>query len=529
MAERSGSLSRLEGLARPSLALVWGVLPIVAAWGKIGLSPVKPNDYWWPMVQGRAMEQLGSIPSQSLYLYTLEASSPFVNQPWLSQWLMYKGMALGGHDLLVWVHALLWTVSLGGLMALCVRRGAQLRWAGALFTIALAPLMPNLVARTRMFAYPCIMLMLWGLYGLAERRLKAPLSYGLIGLSAAWWANVHGSFMLAPLLTGAFAVGVVGRALWRERALDRGLLGRWAAAVGLAIVAPMLNPQGPKVYLYALNLMTGSTVKATVTEWQPFALTEAAGVLLYSFSAVAVCVGLWRRRRLAAYEVVASLGLLVMALNTARHALWWPMLAAGVLAMALSAPRPQAQGAPEPATSAPAEEVTAAQGIIHWVMALSLILSGLGCMPGGPLFQVVAALDSEGLRHHPRQDLRALSQDVPMALLEDLARQGEAAGRLFHWQDIGGAVEYVLAPDAPAQVAFVDQRMELIPEPIWDDYFLISRAQEGWRERLAYWQVEAALLHREEQGALVKALLAQGWFKRGEELDFVLLVKPPKP
>lgn len=510
-------MSRLEGLKRPSLALVWVVLPIVAAWGKIGLSPVKPNDYWWPMVQGRAMEQLGEIPSQNLYLYTINASSPFVNQPWLSQWLMYKGMVLGGHDLLVWVHALLWTVSIGGLMALCVRRGAQLRWAGALFTIALVPLMPNLVARTRMFAYPCIMLMLWGLYGLAERRLKAPLAYGLIGLSAAWWANVHGSFMLAPLLAGAFAVGVIVRSLWSERALDRALLLRWSAVVGLAFGATMINPLGPKVYLYAFNLMAGSTIKATVTEWQPFALTEAAGVLLYSFSAVAVCVGLWRRRRLAAYEVLASLGLLVMALNTARHALWWPMLAAGVLAAALSAPADDAVSE--------AQEVTKAQGIIHWVMALSLILSGLACMPGAPLFNVVAGLDSEGLRHHPRHQLRALSQDVPMAMLEDLAHHGYA-GRLFHWQDIGGAVEYMLASDSPARVAFVDQRMELIPEAIWEDYFLISRAQEGWQSRLDYWLIMVAILHRQEQAALVSALLAQGWVMHSQELDFVLLAKP---
>jgi hypothetical protein len=79
----------------------------------------------------------------------------------------------------------------------------------------------------------------------------------------AVWANVHGSFVLAPLLLGY---------AWLE---DRqaGVPSRSAFAVlVVAVAATLVNPFGPGVWAYAAGLTTNADVTARVSEWQPVSL-----------------------------------------------------------------------------------------------------------------------------------------------------------------------------------------------------------------------------------------------------------------
>jgi hypothetical protein len=80
-----------------SLDAVWLAGPLFLVAFAAVLSPVRPFDYFWALVQGRASLQLAAIPSQNLFLFTLPAHTPFFDQPWLAQLTMFGAYCLGGH------------------------------------------------------------------------------------------------------------------------------------------------------------------------------------------------------------------------------------------------------------------------------------------------------------------------------------------------------------------------------------------------------------------------------------------------
>ncbi len=72
-----------------SLDAVWLISPVFLVAAAAVLSPVWPHDYFWPLVQGRACVQLGAIPTENAFLFTLPAEAPFFDQPWLAQLAMF--------------------------------------------------------------------------------------------------------------------------------------------------------------------------------------------------------------------------------------------------------------------------------------------------------------------------------------------------------------------------------------------------------------------------------------------------------
>ena len=79
--------------------------------------------------------------------------------------------------------------------------------------------------------------------------------------------------------------------------------------------------------------------------------------------------------------------------------------------------------------------------------------------------------------------------------------------RVFHDQALGGMLEFALTDGEAARVAFVDQRMEFVPEEVWAQYFLVSRG-ERWREAVAAYDIDTMLLNHEGQWPLVQELIA---------------------
>ena len=121
---------------------------------RVALVPNPPNDYWWPIVQGRAMEQLGHIPASNLFLYTIPADAPFMNQPWLAQRSMWEVVEHLGHGAMVWLHALLISGAVLIALEFATRRKHAPRALGALAGLGVILASSGISIRTRMFAYP---------------------------------------------------------------------------------------------------------------------------------------------------------------------------------------------------------------------------------------------------------------------------------------------------------------------------------------------------------------------------------------
>jgi hypothetical protein len=58
----------------------------------------------------------------------------------------------------------------------------------------------------------------------------------------------------------------------------------------------------------------------------------------------------------------------------------------------------------------------------------------------------------------------------------------------------------------PSSTVFVDPRIELFPDHVWNDYFEVSEGREGWDKVLARWDVDVVILHPAWAGGLMTVI-----------------------
>lgn len=465
------------------LDAVWLASPLFVIALSALLSPIRPFDYFWALVQGRACVQLGHVPTSNLFLFTLPPTEPFFNQPWLAQLAMFAAYSCCGHSANLWLLAALSVLAFALVLDAALRKGATPSRVALIALLAASFVAAGSGARTQMFAYPCFAYFI----RLITLRQETYGARSLIGAGsvAALWANVHGSFVLLPLILG---VPVLARVFEARFSSDHARAFRGSLRLLIAAsLGTLVNPRGPLVYAYVLHY--GSAVQATgttdVTEWQAPSWTSPLGAALVASFAASTLVLVFRRRAARLDEGVLLLLFGALSLTSQRFLCWWALTAVASMSPLLgtSSRDPEQRGAP----------------LANVGLLLSMAITVLLCLPGAPLFERVAR--DQRVQH---RGARALGVETPIAIGKTLAR--DFRGRLFHDQALGGFVEWVLAESAPKPVAFVDQRFELTPAELWRDYFAVYEAQKGWREVLARYSIDGLLLHEERAAELVRAL-----------------------
>ncbi|MGM0555684.1 MAG: hypothetical protein ACQEVA_04810 [Myxococcota bacterium] len=496
------------------LSAIWVLFPLAGVIFGASIQPISPHDYWWHLVMGRYISATGSIPDANLFLYTMESGARFVDQPWLSQWTMFELREWAGDVGLIWARNLVVAVSWALLMYLALRRVPRPRIVGAVALVAVLLSGLTYGVRTQMFALIPYALLLGLLVELAERRAGAAWGLAFLPLTALW-ANLHGSFALAPAL-----IFLVGCACVFEAVVEKGdataVARAWTTALAAALIGGSLTPHGVGVYAYVAELSLFSTVAQTVTEWQSPAWNSFYGAaLLVSVGAGGACLG-WRRREVSLWEVVVFSATAYLAADAIRNFYWF----AAAFVVILSPHIVAMIG--EPDADAPTES-PAESPALNAALALLLVALPLVAQPASPVFErVVSTLNPDARRTAP--GVAVHSTESPMRLAVMLDERG-IEGRLFHAQAVGGLVEFVLAPPSGEQVAFVDQRMELIPESVWKEYFLVSSAASGWQNVLADYEIEAALLSTLNQSRLVEAMSASDdWVRVAEDGPYVMFI-----
>ena len=487
-----------------SLEAVWLMSPLFLVAVVALLSPVMPHDYFWALVQGRACVQLGAIPRENAFLFTMPAEAPFFDQPWLAQLAMFGAYTLGGHSLNVVVLALCLCLGLALAMDAALQLGADARAVALIALLSVTIFGFGASVRSQMFAYPCFTAML-RIASAPGGRIDPKGALASAGV-AALWANVHGSFVLAPLVMAApLAVSLFKTLTGREpaSALRARSLRFLAGTAGTFV-----NPAGPLVYLYVVRLGRAMNVagKTHVIEWQAPRLSSTGGALFLVLFGVSLVALLRFRRRIVPEVSLSFVVLGLLSLLSGRFQDWWALAA------------PVALGPLFPAR-ATASHVPRAKSLANAALIATFAAVLLLSLPGLPLFERVAAAG-----HLPYPGARVLGSQTPLRLGELLLRAGYR-GRLFHDQSLGGFIEWMLARDAPRQVAFVDQRFELTPAELWRDYFTLAEARGDFRELLRRYDIDAVLVNDETSAKLVDALKRDPrWLLRAQELRYSLFL-----
>lgn len=206
--------------------------------------PLQTDDLWWHLALGRAYASEGPWLASDPLLHTAEG--PPTPAAWLADLGLFTLGEAAGLRALRAAHALLAAAILALAWSL-LRRASGSPAAASLGTAAFAALSGYRLFQLRpelatilaaLLLFRCL---LEGPAPAARRQVA--LAVALQGV----WANLHGGFLLGPILIGAALGGLglaaaIGPADARRRDLARARPLAWALALGL--LATLLNPSG---------------------------------------------------------------------------------------------------------------------------------------------------------------------------------------------------------------------------------------------------------------------------------------------
>jgi hypothetical protein len=397
---------------------------------------------------------------------------PWLNQQWLAQIVLTTAFRLGGWFGLAALRALLTALVLTFVFLACRAAGAATKRA-AWLTLASGVLLTGAFKlRPQLFGMVCFAVTAW----LVARRRTHPEGVWAVIPITVLWANLHGSFFLAPLLLGL---------AWVE---DRWVRGRGARALLLAclgsLLATTLNPYGYRVWSYAADLATNPVIRRTIVEWQPPTIEVYTGAAFFLSVVVVAALLIARVRRPVPWGSLLPLAVfLAIALAAIRGVFWWAMIAPIVLAGVLF-DRPAAIERRDPAGPLNAAIVGVLASATIAIMIQWVPYTGPAMPDGGRV------------------------SFAPVGITRELHRVLRPGELVFNAQKWGSWLEF----EFPRNLVIVDSLIEVTPPGVWSKYDAVSSGVEGWQASLDTWDVDVAVLARDQQGPLIPKMgVDPGW------------------
>ncbi len=264
------------------------------------------------------------------------------------------------------------------------------------------------------------------------------------------WGNCHGSVLL-----GVGMAGLLFLELYREAPSRRLLL--WGA---LCFLAPMVNPQGPRIYALFFEI-SGHT--SFIGEWQAYPPGSWPFWLLCGVAVVAAAGWLGSRPR-NRVDLVRLIVLLVLAFRSSRN---------GVVAAIFLAPMLVRWYSPRVARRGRSLRYGLAAAAVVVAVAVATVRTGDGRV-------LRFGLDP---------------QQLPVASVDFVLRH-RLTGPVFNDYNFGG---YLLWKAYPSLPVFVDGRTEVYKGEVLDQYLAVSRAAPGWRAIVDRYRIQFFLIRPERE------------------------------
>ena len=455
------------------------LLPVLAAI----IAPLSTVDLAYQLRAGDEILAARALPTVDTWTFTA-AGQPWVDQQWGAQVIL-----AAVHDLLSWtglvvLRAVLTGAIFAALLGICRRRGLDARTSALLVIAAFAVAAPAMGLRPQLFGMACFAAVLL----LVAGRREHPRALWLVPVITILWANLHGSFVLAPVVLGL---------AWLEDLHD-GVTPRYRTLLvaAVTVLAACVTPFGPAVWAYAVALSANPAVTARITEWQPTNLRSVAGLLFFGSAALVVLL-IARRGRVVAWPTLAWLGTFaLLGLYAERGVAWWPLAVVPAVAGTLIPAAADRVRAEPPLTRR-----------LNGIVVALLALAGIALLPlWQPIDERTGAPDG-------------LLTDAPPALTQAV-REAASTGaeRVFQPQRWGSWFEYAV----PEVLVAIDSRIELFPAEVWDDYERVVAGVDGWQAQLDAWSVDLVVVEA-EQTAFRERLEAAGWRVVVEDADGAVL------
>jgi hypothetical protein len=410
-------------------------------------------DLTYHLRAGREILTSGAIPTVDTWTFTA-AGTPWFDQQWGAQVALRLVEVAGSWTGLVLLRGALTATIVGCVLIIARRRGLDVRRAALLTVGAFAVAAPAMALRPQLLGMACFALTL---LVVSERR-RIPRAAWSVPLITVVWANVHGSFFLAPVMVGL---------AWLEDLHDhRPTAARTAAVAIVSVAAACLTPFGPAVWSYVAGLSSNPEVTSQVTEWQSTSLHDVPGILFFG-SALLVALYLARRGRRAPWPTLLWLGaFFAIGAYAQRGIAWWPFAAVAAIVPLLQA-RPPAVRVDPPLIRR-----------LNWGIVVALLAAGIALLP------LWRPLDP-GTRTPV-----GLLTDAPSGVTAALRQVVRPGDRIFNAQPWGSWLEYAF----PEATVAVDSRVEFFPAAVWRDYEVVVGGREDRPTLLSRWGAGLAVL-----------------------------------
>jgi hypothetical protein len=444
---------------------------------------ITPHDYWFYVRIGRDILESGAIPRMDTFSFTYPGR-PIFYQPWLSAVIFWQAHSLGGATLTFLLKGISVALAYGILWTLMRRMGTS-PWLATILLILLGlSSSTNWSMRPQILAYPLFAMALWILWHWQYGRVKG---MWILPIVVLWWANIHGSFILAFVLMGSALLFGAG---------DRKKLAVWLA---VCLLGTLINPRGIFVWQFVSDMLTSPSDQLFATEWRPPVNAGWQMNIFFGWLLLFIPLAAFSPRRLSRLEWVWFLGFGWLALTGLRYVIWFMFIMAvmsGILLIELL--KSFHPGNTPHATTNP---------------AFNYILSGLILLLP---FMMLPGLRESWWAEAPPPYHEATT---PAAAAEWLAANPDLAGPLFADYTFGSYLTYAL----PSRLLWIDNRFNAYPPEHWDRYQTISSARYPWERLLEEDNVNLLLLSLSSQKSLVEAVEESGgWCKEYRDQTAVI-------
>jgi hypothetical protein len=455
----------------------------------------RDSDAGWHIRNGERIIEGRTLPGSDPFSFS-KSGQPWFSWEWGSDVVMGLAYRLDG---LRGVTALVAAAIAGS-----VWMWTRLNFAAGgsfLMTGLLAPLMVSTtslhwLARPHVFSW----LFLLGALLYAER---APRRFGMrqaaiIGGVTAVWANLHGSFLLAPAIALAYALSHVLRPIfWPIERKNEAGKARWFFSAALASLGgSLLNPYGWQLHAHILSYLFNDRLTSRIAEFQSFNFHEkdATQMALTMALAAAGAIFALTQKNLAHFLISAMF-------------LWGGLRSARVLPLVALLILPFANAAFTTALREASGLRPRIRRAIDAALRYSANLRVIDRRAGGMAFSAIAMLGFLLLLRAPAfsKDIGFPADQFPVAASMAVEKL-PAEARIFAPDSYGG---YLIYRFHGARKVYCDGRSDFYGADFLRDYLVLLDLRPGWRDILRSGRFTHALLPA--ASALQTVLEQDGW------------------
>ncbi len=442
----------------------------------------RDSDTGWHVLNGATMLATGEIPSADHWSYTKIGDEWFAWE-WLADaalGLVHQSYGLAG---VAFVSAITIALTAWASARLALSLGGNLFFTAGATVLLLGATSIHWLARPHVFSWLIGVLFL----SIAEYDRRGPgRTLCLLPVLALLWANLHGSFLLGPLLLFLYGIGECFEGHRRRSARIR-----FFAASLASLLATFVNPYGWRLHEHVFAYLNNAYLMDHIAEFRSFSFHSAGALYVELFMLVAVLglVALLRQRAFG--PALLALGLLHISLYSARHL---PTAAVMLLPLSVAALTAEARAWPGLRSFMDYGERLRAidrrvPGVAPFVLVLLGATIGLGSLAakGGVSFD---------------------SAKFPVRAATFLERE-LGAERVFAKDQWGG---YLIYRFGGRTKVFLDGRSDFYGQNILETYAQVVEVKPGWDAILRHYDIRFVLVPADN--ALASALQLNPEWKR---------------